>query len=213
MRAPGPVRIFIVDDHAIIRSGLAAMLGRYPDLMLAGEATSGQSAIDLYPQVRPDVTLMDLALPGVDGWQAIARIRESQPNARFVAISTFAGDRDVQLAFQAGARGYLLKDADEEDIVGAIRAVHQGLRWVPQQVGEILASGAGFEPLSAREAQVLQLVAEGKSNKEIAVEFGVAESTIKGHMIHILSKLGVDDRTAAVTVAIARGVIRLPKRS
>ncbi len=210
MNAPRQIRILLVDDHAIVRSGLSAMFARYPELAVVGEASDGETAVKDYARLRPDVTLMDLALPGLDGWQAIAEIRKSEPNARIIAISAFAGDQDVQRAIKAGARGYLLKDADEDEIVGAIRTVHQGLRWVTREIGELLAAGADFEPLSAREIQVLQLIAEGRTNKEIAGECGVVESTVKGHVVKILSKLGVDDRTAAVTLAIGRGVIRLP---
>ena len=206
-----PVRVLVVDDHTIVRSGLIAILQRYPALAVAGEAEDGQTAIELYARLRPDVTLMDLGLPAIDGWQAIARIRDLDPHARIIAISTFAGDQDVQRALQAGARGYLLKDAEEGEIVAAILAVHRGLRSVPSDVGEILAASADFEPLSEREVQVLQLIAEGKSNKEIAAQHKVVESTIKGHVNNILGKLGVDDRTAAATLAISRGIIRLPK--
>ncbi len=211
MSASDPIRVLVVDDHAIVRSGLVSILTRYPGLLLAGEASDGERAIEVYARLRPDVTLMDLALPGIDGWHAIARIRERDPNARIIAMSTFAGDHDVERALKAGARGYLLKDADEEEIVDAIRAVHQGLRRLGQDVGEILAAGADFQPLSEREIVVLQLIAEGKSNKEIAAEHRIVESTVKGHVNSILSKLGVDDRTAAVTLAISRGIIRLPK--
>lgn len=212
MSASESVRVLVVDDHLIVRSGLVAILGRYPGLLLAGEASDGEQAVELHARLSPDVTLMDLSLPRLDGWQAIARIRQADPSARIIAISTLAGDQDVERALKAGARGYLLKDADEEEIVDAIRAVHQGLRRVPQQVGEILAAGAGFQPLSDREILVLQLIAEGNSNKEIAAAHRIVESTVKGHVNNILSKLGVDDRTAAVTVALTRGIIRLPKR-
>ena len=212
MSGAKPIRILVVDDHAIVRSGLIAILKRYPEFIVAGEAHNGEAALDLWARLRPDVTLMDLAMPVLDGWGAIHQIRKLDANTRIIAISTFAGDQDVERALKAGARGYLLKDADEDEVVAAIRAVHQGQRRLPQHIGEILALGADFEPLSEREVQVLQLIAEGKSNKEIANQHGLVESTVKGHVNSILSKLGVDDRTAAVTLAISRGIIRLPKR-
>ena len=164
MSNPRPIRVLVVDDHAIVRSGLVAILRRTPGIEVAGEAADGERGIEIYTRLRPDVTLMDLGLPGLDGWQTIARIRELDPHARIIAISAFGGDRDVDRALKAGARGYLLKDTEEADLIAAIRDVHQGCRSVAADVSQILAAGAGREPLSEREVQVLQLIAEGKSN-------------------------------------------------
>jgi two-component system NarL family response regulator len=208
MSADRPIRVLLVDDHPIVRSGMVALLLRH-DMALAGEAANGMEAVALYRETAPDVTLMDLGLPLMDGWEAMARIRQYDPAARIVALSSFGGDEDIHRAIVAGARGYLLKDAPEQDVADAIRAVHAGLRRFGTGVADTLASRADYEALSPREAEVLREIARGKSNKEVAGDLGLTESTVKSHVNSILSKLGAGDRTGAVTLAIQRGLIHL----
>jgi DNA-binding NarL/FixJ family response regulator len=204
-----PIRVLIVDDHPIVREGVVRIVSRQSDMIIAGEAATGEAGVDLFLKLRPDVALIDLALPGIDGTQAMLEIRERAPDARFVAMSSFAGDEDIHRALKAGAKGYVLKDAEPVEIVSAIRAVHAGLRHIPPFAANALAARVQYEPLTEREIEVLQAIARGQSNKGIAAETGLSESAIKARVNEILSKLGVDDRTAAVTIALQRGIIHL----
>ncbi|MBI3209258.1 MAG: response regulator transcription factor [Candidatus Solibacter usitatus] len=204
-------RILVVDDHPVVRSGLVSILLRQPDFQVAGEAADGLTAVAEYQRLKPHVVVLDLSLPGLDGWQALARIRELDPAARVLVISTFGGDEDVHRALEAGAKGYLLKESTEDEIVGAVRAVTEGRTRVSGAAAESMAERMKYSPLTKRELEVLEGMARGQSNKEIGWKMGVTESTIKGHVANIMSKLGVDDRTLAVTLAIQRGLIRLPK--
>lgn len=203
------IRLLVVDDHPVVREGLVAILNRQPDLTVAAEAANGAQAVERYFAVAPDAVLMDLNLPGMDGWTAMAAIRARDPNARIVAISSFGGDQDIHRAIRSGARGYLMKDADAAEIAAAVRAVAQGQRYVPPAAAAALATAVEYEPLSERECQILRRIAGGGSNKEIGAALSLAESTVKWHINSILSKLRVDDRTAAVTLALERGILHL----
>jgi DNA-binding NarL/FixJ family response regulator len=203
------IRVLIADDHALVRNGIVAILARQAGMEVVGQASNGFEAVDLYFSLRPSVTLMDLAMPGMDGWDAIAAIRERDPRALLLAVSSLGGDEDMHRALAAGARGYLLKDASETEIVAAVRNVAGGARHIPGPVAQTLSERLSYEPLTARELEVLKSIARGMSNKEIAHLTSVTESTIKGHVNSILSKLGAGDRTGAVTLALQRGLIRL----
>lgn len=203
------IGVLIVDDHPAVRSGLAAFIGYQPDMLVVGEAATGDAAVELYLACSPDVTLMDLSLRGMDGWTAIANIRRHDPNARILAISSLAGDEDVHRALKSGASGYVMKDAEATEIVAAILAVMAGQRYIPLGPANALAARLEYEPLTVRETQILERLARGASNKEIGESLSLAENTVKWHVKTILSKLRAGDRTAAVTVAVRRGLIRL----
>ena len=207
--AASPIRLMTVDDHPIYRGGLASLIGAYRDLTLVAEAANGREAVERFRQHQPDVTLMDLSMPVMGGAQATETITSEFPDARIVALTTYEGDADIHRALRAGARGYLLKDALRNQIADAIRAVHRGGRVVPATVAQKLAEYTPRIELTERELEVLSLMAQGQSNKEIADSIGRTEATVKVHVLHILSKLSVDDRTAAVTVALKRGMIHL----
>jgi DNA-binding NarL/FixJ family response regulator len=207
---PGTViRVMTVDDHPIFRDGLAALLAFYKDLELVAEAADGAQAVAMFRMYRPDVVLMDLSMPVMGGARATEAITSEFPDARIIALTTYEGDADIHRALEAGARGYLLKDALRNQVADAIRAVHRGGRVVPAAVAQKLAEYTPRVELTDRELEVLSLMAKGQSNKEIADSIGRTEATVKVHVLHILSKLGVDDRTAAVTVALKRGMIHL----
>ena len=203
------IRVMTVDDHPIFRDGLAALLSFYKDFELVAEAADGAQAVQLFRIHRPDVTLMDLSMPVMGGAQATEAITSEFPDARIIALTTYEGDADIHRALRAGARGYLLKDVLRNQIADAIRSVHRGGRVVPPTVAQKLAEFTPRIELTERELEVLSLMAKGQSNKEIADSIGRTEATVKVHVLHILSKLSVDDRTAAVTVALKRGMIHL----
>jgi len=204
-----PIRIMITDDHPVVREGFAAMIETEPDMAVVGQARSGEEALELFRRVRPDVTLMDLRMPGMGGVEAIRALRREFPASRLIVLTTYDGDEDIYRAIEAGAQAYLLKDMLCDEILAAIRAVHAGQRRIPAAVGTRLAERMAGMNLSAREHQVLEFVAAGKSNKEIAAELQITEATVKGHMTNILGKLGVTDRTQAVITAIRRGLVHL----
>jgi len=206
---PHPIRIFIVDDHAALREGVAAMVASEPDIVVAGEAENGAEAIERFPTVRPDVTLLDLQMPVMGGIEALGRIREKFPGARVIVLTTYEGDVQAMRALRAGASGYLLKSSLRKEMIDAIRKVHAGRRYIFQQMAEEIAIHAAEESLSEREVAVLQHVASGKANKAIARELSLSEETIKAHLRSIFSKLEVNDRTQAVTTALRRGIITL----
>jgi two-component system, NarL family, response regulator len=199
----------IVDDHPIYRDGLAALLSVHPDLSLVAEAGNGALAIELFQMHRPDVTLMDLSMPVLGGSDAIAAITAEFPKARIIALTTYQGDADIHRALEAGARGYLLKDALRHEVADAIRTVFKDGWVLPNTVAQRLAQFTPRVDLTERELEVLRLVAQGMRNKEIADSIGRTEATVKVHVLHILQKLGVSDRTEAVTVALTRGIIHL----
>ena len=204
-----PIRIMIVEDHSIVRQGLVALLRTVPDFVIVAEAGDGRKAIDMYRQHQPDVTLMDLRLPQLNGVEAIGRIRLDFPHARIIVLTTFDGDEDIYRALQAGARGYLLKGMTTEELVEAIRSVYAGKSRIPAPVAERLAERMSAPILTARETEVLHLIVGGNSNKEIASALSISEATVKTHINSILSKLGVSDRTQAATTALQRGIVHL----
>lgn len=204
------IRILIVDDHPIMRKGLAATLSPEPDMEVVASAASGKQAVDLFREKRPDVTIMDLTLtPDMTGIQAIQTIRSEFPQARIVVLSAYKRDEDIYRALHAGAATYLLKESLGDDLVPIVREVHAGGGPVPSQVGRKLADRLKQQVLSAREVEVLQLVADGRRNKEIASILRISEKTIQGHFKNILAKLDVHDRTEALTIAIRRGLIHI----
>jgi two-component system NarL family response regulator len=204
-----PIRILVVDDHHVVRQGLVAMIDKEPGLHVVADAGSGEEALELFRKHKPDVTLMDLRLPGISGAEAIAAIRREYPHSRFIVLTTYDGDEDIYRALQAGAQAYLLKGMFREVLIEAIQAVHAGLRRIPPEVQARLSQRAGSHGLTSREVQVLKLIARGKSNHEIAEALTIGDGTVKWFVKNVLSKLGVNDRTLAVTTALQRGIIRL----
>lgn len=203
------IRVFCVDDHPLLREGLAAIVNNQPDMVLIAHAANGAEAIKEYDNHRPDVTLMDLRLPDMSGIDALIAIRLKEPAARIIILTTFEGDVEIQRALKAGARGYLLKSTPPSQLVDAIRQVHAGKRRVPPEVAAQLAEGMSDDGLTAREIEVLRLVADGNRNHEIATRLFIAEETVKAHLKHIMLKLDASDRTQAVTIAVRRGIIQL----
>jgi two-component system NarL family response regulator len=209
MTTHNPIRIMFVDDHPVLREGLAAIIATQPDMQVVAEAGDGEQAIALFRRHRPDITLMDLRLPVMSGIDAMTAIGKEFPGARFIVLTTYDGDEDVYRALQAGARAYLLKDLLRRELLDAIRAVHAGRRWMSPSVATRLAERLPRSELTAREMDVLKLIVHGQSNKEIAATLAVAEGTIRIHVSNILSKLGVSDRTQAAVAALQRGIIHL----
>ena len=203
------IRILTVDDHALLREGIAALVNAEPDMKLVAEAKNGQEAIEKFRLHRPDVTLMDLQMPGLNGIEAIHAIRSEFPNARIIVLTTYTGDVQVVRALQAGARGYLLKGHVHTELMDNIRAVNAGQKRIPGDIAAELAEHRADDNLTQREYDVLRLIAAGNSNKLIADHFSLSEATIKGHVTNILSKLGANDRTHAVTIGLRRGIIDL----
>ena len=201
------IRILAVDDHPLLRGGIAALIASQPDMQLVAEASTGAEAIALYRALRPDVTLLDIQMPGMSGIEALATIRGECPDARVVILTTYGGDVLAQRALKAGAYAYVLKGSVRKDLLDTIRSVHQGHRKIPAEVASLLAAHLGDESLSAREVEVLALVAAGNSNREIGARLSVTEETAKAHLKRIIAKLGANDRTHAVTLALARGIL------
>ncbi|HTU46370.1 MAG TPA: response regulator transcription factor [Bryobacteraceae bacterium] len=203
------ISILTVDDHDLVRKGIAAILSTEPDLHLVAEANTGADAVSLHRQYRPDVTLMDLRLPDKSGIETTREIRSEAPNAKIIALTSYDGDQDIYRALEAGVRGYLLKEMVHTEIVRAIRIVHAGKRFIPQEVTQQLNGYFPEVALTPREVEVLSLVARGLGNKEVGDVLGTAPGTVKAHVQSILSKLGAKDRTHAVTLALRRGIIHL----
>src|SRR3954468_23452569 len=206
---PTQIRILSVDDHDLVRKGVAAIIATEPGLSLIAEAKDSASAIRLYREHRPDVTLMDLRLPDKSGIETTRAIREEFPAARIIALTSYDGDQDIYRALEAGVRGYLLKEMVHTEVVRAIRIVHAGKRYIPQEVSEQLAGYFPEVALTPREVEVLTLVARGFGNREVGDLLGTAAGTVKAHVQSILSKLGAKDRTHAVTLGLRRGIIHL----
>jgi DNA-binding NarL/FixJ family response regulator len=209
MKDAGKIKILCVDDHPVVRDGIAAIINLQPDMMLAGAAGTGAEALQQFFALRPDVALVDLQLPDMSGFDVIKKIRDKSPNARIIVLSSYEGDVDIQRALEAGAQGYIVKGLVREELLESIRTVHAGKRRLPASVAQNLAEHTADEPISARELEVLSLMAAGKRNKEIASDLSIAEDTVKMHVRNILSKLQVNDRTEAVTIALRRGIIHL----
>jgi DNA-binding NarL/FixJ family response regulator len=202
-----PIRVVCIDDHPLILAGVESMLDAEPGLVYTGGATSGEDGISLFRRERPDVALVDLRMNGLSGHATIAAIKNEFPEARMIALTTYKGDDDIHRALAAGARGYILKDLMHQELVEAIRRVQAGGRWIAPQAAEQLAENAPRIELTGRELEVLRLIADGNRNKEVAGILNVSEDTVKFHVKSILGKLGVNDRTHAVTVAIKRGIL------
>lgn len=207
--ASRPIRVLVVDDHPLLRTGLGEAIASQADMTVAGEAADGREAVERFHALRPDVTVMDIAMPEMGGVEAMAAIRQDFPNARIVMLTTFKGDAQILRAVQGGAAGFLLKSTLRKDLLETIRAVHQGQRRIPPEIAMELAQHMGQGPLSAREIEVLQCAASGNSNKQIAGLLTISEETVKAHMKNVLSKLNANDRTHAVTIALKRGIITL----
>lgn len=204
-----PIRILLADDHPMLREGVAGLVADQPDMQLVGEASNGHEAIEQFRKHLPDITLLDLQMPEVNGIDAILAIRSEFPEARIVVLTTYSGDTQILRALKAGAQAYLLKSTLRRELLDTIRAVHKGQRRIPGEVAAQLAEHAGDDPLTSREIEVLRLIASGKANKLVASDLSITEETVKGHVKSILSKLGASDRTHAVTIALKRGIIEL----
>jgi len=206
---PSVIRILSVDDHPMLREGIAALVASQPDMKLVAEASTGNEALEQFRKHRPDITLMDLQMPGMNGIDAMLAICSEFPEARIIVLTTYKGDVEVLRALKAGARAYLLKGLLRKELLETIRAVHAGKKRVSPEVAAELADHAADDTLTLREIDVLRLIAGGNANKLIADQLSITEETVKGHVKNILSKLGASDRTHAVTIALTRGIINL----
>jgi DNA-binding NarL/FixJ family response regulator len=204
-----PIRILLADDHPLLRDGVSGLIADQPDMKLVAEASNGREAIDQFRKYHPDITLLDLQMPEINGIDAILAMRSDYPDARIIVLTTYTGDAQVLRSLKAGAQAYLLKSALRRELLEAIRAVHAGHRRIPPEVATQLAEHAADEQLTSREIEVLRLIAGGNANKLVASELSITEETVKGHVKNILSKLGANDRTHAVTIAIKRGIIEI----
>ena len=209
MTTPAKIRVLSVDDHPLLREGIAAIVNSQGDMEIVAQAGSAREALQLFRQHRPDVTLMDLRMPDMSGIDALSAILAEFPDARVAMLTTFEGDVEIQRSLAAGARGYLLKTMPPKDLVDAVRQIHAGRKRIPQEIAAQLAEHIGEERLTEREIDVLQHVAGGNRNKDIAERLLISEETVKVHVKHIMEKLGASDRTAAVAIAVRRGIIQL----
>jgi DNA-binding NarL/FixJ family response regulator len=206
---PTIIRVLCADDHPLVRKGIVAILSNEADIELVAEANNGRAAVELFRKHQPDVVLMDLRMPEVDGIGAIKQIRSEFPEAKIIALTSYDGDQDIYRALEAGVRGYLLKEMVHTEVLNAIRTVHAGQKLMSREVAERVAGYFPQNALTPREVEVLTLVAQGKANKEIAAHLGAASGTVKIHVQNILAKLDAADRTQAVTIALQRGIIHL----
>jgi DNA-binding NarL/FixJ family response regulator len=206
---PTAIRVLAADDHALLRQGIASLVNAQADMELVAQAATGHEALKQFRQHLPDITLMDLQMPDMNGIEALIGIRSEFPDARVIVLTTYAGDVQVARALRAGARGYLLKGSVHTDLVETIRAVHAGQKRVPAEIAAELAEHTGEDELTSREMDVLRLIARGNANKEIAAQLSITEETVKSHVTRILDKLCANDRTHAVTIGLQRGIIQL----
>lgn len=209
MTQDAPITVLVADDHAVVRAGLTAILEAAPDLRVVAEAATGEQAVELFAQYSPDVVVLDLRMPVLDGLGALVQLRREYPDVRAILLTTYDDEEDVYRGLEAGASGYLLKDAAPADLVDSIRKVHAGRKAISPQVTEKLATRLVVPELSYREQEVLELLAEGKSNKQIGKSLGIAGGTVKVHVANILSKLGAQGRSEAVAIAVRRGLVRI----
>jgi DNA-binding NarL/FixJ family response regulator len=204
------IRVMLVEDHAVVRQGLIALLSSVPDIEIVGSAVDGAEAVEIFSRYSPDVTLMDLQLPKMGGVEAITAIRATHPAARFIVLTTFDGDEDIYRAMQAGAKAYLLKGMDLEELLAAIRTVFAGKGRISFAIAEKLAERLSGQQLTPRELSTLERIVAGRSNKDIASDLNISEATVKSHVNSLLGKLGAEDRTQAAIIAVQRGFVRLP---
>ena len=204
------IRVLVIEDHPVVRQGLVALLANAPGIEVVGSAADGLEGMHVFRSVRPDVTLIDLKMPRLGGVEAIQRMRQEWPDARFIVLTTFDGDEDIYRSMQAGAKAYLLKGMEVEELLAAIRTVHAGRASVPSSIAEKLAQRVGSQDLTTREVEVLERIVAGRANKEIANDLNISEATVKSHVNSLLGKLGVNDRTHAAVVALQRGIVHLP---
>ena len=209
MTSHARIRIFSVDDHPLLREGIAALVNNQPDMVIAGEASTGSEALQLFKEVQPDITLLDPRLPDMSGIDILIALRSEYPEARVIMLTTFEGDVEIHRALQAGARGYLLKNMPPAELLDVIRQVHAGKKRIPAAIASQLAEHMSDETLTAREVEVLRAVAGGNKNRDIANKLFISEETVKVHIKHIMEKLGASDRTQAVTIGVRRGIIQL----
>jgi DNA-binding NarL/FixJ family response regulator len=209
MSEPKTIRVLSVDDHPLLREGIATLINSQPDMRLIAEAENGQEAIQQFDLHQPDVTLMDLRLPDMSGIDVVIALRSQHPEARIIMLTTFEGDVEIQRALEAGARGYLLKSMPPKDMLEAIRQVHAGKKRIPVEIASQLAEHMGDEALTDREVEVLRAIAEGNRNRDIANKLFISEETVKVHIKHIMEKLNASDRTQAVAIGVRRGIIEL----
>ena len=209
MNEPARIRVFCVDDHPLLREGIGTVINNQPDMLVVAEASNSQQAIEQFGKHKPDVTLMDLRLPDMNGIDTMIAIRAQFPDARVIILTTFEGDVEIQRAFEAGARAYMLKSMPPKDMVDTIRQVHAGKKRIPPEIATHLAEHYSDESLTGREVEVLRQIAGGNRNRDIAEKLFITEETVKVHIKHIMEKLGASDRTHAVAIGVRRGIIQL----